>query len=310
MTEQNLINKIYQNKFKYMKSFKQFLIEGGHATEKYKTSRAKPADVKSALEFVAKTLNIPYNILSNDLLGSTELTLLGKKEDSGDVDIAFSLKDSDANEIDKKMRAATNGEGSYNSGTKVGSYAVPVNGKKIQVDLMFVDNKDWAKFSYYSAIGRGSKYPGAVRNIILFTALAHTQEPGKDFVIRNDDGKPIVRASKSVILSSGMKRLFKMAKVNPKTGKTNKSLETVTPDEIENRLKELGKDIKFSKDSEFTNNPDDIAKFIFGNNIEAKDIMTAEDVIKHIKALKNSNEILNAAKAELIRLKMKVPSEL
>jgi hypothetical protein len=293
-----------------MKTFKQFLTEGGHATEKYNTERAKPADVKAALEFVSKALNIQYDTLKNDLLGSTELTLLGKKADSGDIDIAFSLKDTDALEIDKKMKDATNGEGNYNAGTKVGSYAVPVNGKKVQVDLMFVNNKDWAKFSYYSAIGRGSKYPGAVRNIILFTALSHTQEPGKDFVIRGEDGKPIVRASKSITMDAGMKRLFKMAKVNAKTGKYNKSLETVTGDDIEKHLKEIGKDIKFSKDIEFTDKPDDVAKHIFGPNVKAQDLMTAENVITQIKKLKNANEILAAAKAELTKLKMEVPSEL
>jgi len=293
-----------------MKTFKQFLTEGGHATEKYNTERAKPADVKAALEFVSKALNIPYDTLKNDLLGSTELTLLGKKADSGDIDIAFSLKDTDAIQIDKQMKEATNGEGNYNAGTKVGSYAVPVNGKKVQVDLMFVNNKDWAKFSYYSAIGRGSKYPGAVRNIILFTALAHTQEPGKDFVIRDEDGKPIVRASKSITMDAGMKRLFKMAKVNAKTGKYNKSLETVTGDDIEKHLKEIGKDIKFSKDVEFTDNPDDVAKHVFGPNVKAQDLMTAENVITQIKKLKNANEILAAARSELTRLKMEVPEEL
>jgi hypothetical protein len=38
--------------------------------------------------------------------------------------------------------------------------------------------------------------------------------------------------------------------------------------------------------------------------------MTAEDVIKQIKKLKNANEILEAARAELTRLKMEVPAEL
>lgn len=293
-----------------MISFKTFLIEGGHATEKYETQRAKPADVKASLEFVSKVLGIPYDTLKNDLLGSTELTLLGKKEDSGDVDIAMSLKDSNVDEINAKMQKATKGEGSYNAGTKVGSYAVPVNGKKIQVDLMFVNNKDWAKFSYHSALGRGSSYPGAVRNIILFTALAHTQHPGKDFVIRNDDGKTIIRASHGITMDSGMKRLFKMAKVNAKTGQYNKSVDTVKPEEIEAHLKQLGKSAKFSHDTDFTDDPDVVAAHIFGKGVKAKDIMTAEDVIKQVKKMKNASEVLSAAKSELERNKLPVPKEL
>lgn len=293
-----------------MISFKIFLLEGGHATEKYQTQRAKPADVKAVLEFVSKVLSIPFDTLKNDLLGSTELTLLGKKEDSGDVDIAMSLKDSDVNLIDKKMKEATNNEGSYNAGTKVGSYAVPVNGKKIQVDLMFVGNKEWAKFSYHSALGRGSNYPGAVRNIILFTALAYTQYPGKDFVLRNKEGKTVVRASPGITMDAGMKRLFKMAKINPKTGEYNKSVETVKPEDIEAHLKQLGKNEKFSHDADFTDDPDKVAAHIFGKGVKASDIMTAENVIKRIRALKNGQVILSAAKSELVRNKLPVPKEL
>lgn len=293
-----------------MITFKQFLAEGGHATEKYNTSRAKSADIKAALEFVSKTLDIPFETLKNDLLGSTELTLLGKKEDSGDVDIAFSLKDHDVQEINKKMLAATDNEGGYNAGTKVGSYAVPVNGKKIQVDLMYVNNKDWAKFAYHSEIGRGSKYPGAVRNIILFTALAHTQEPGKDFVLRDENGRAIVRASKSVTMDSGMKRLFKMAKINAKTGAYNKTVDNADPKDIEAHLKLIGKDIKFSHDQEFTDKPDDVAAFVFGKGTKASDILSAENVIKKVKQMKNAPEVIKAAKSELERLKLPVPAEL
>ena len=202
-----------------MLSFKSFLFEGGNAVQKYNVSRANPADVKACLEFVSKHLGIPYDEIKNDLLGSTELTFLGKKKDSGDVDIAFSLEHVDVNDVNKKMLAAVNGEGTYNAGTKVGSYAVPVNGKKIQVDLMFVSNKIWAKWMYHSSQGNGSAYPGVVRNILLFTTLAHTQTPGKDFVLRDTEGKPVIRASKSINMDAGMKRLFKMSKVNSKTGK-------------------------------------------------------------------------------------------
>ena len=293
-----------------MISFKQFLTESGKATAKFEVQRAEPADVKASLEFVSKALGIPYDTLKNDLLGSTELTLLGKKKDSGDVDIAMSLEDSDAEQINQKMLKASGGEGGYNAGTKVGSYAVPVNGKKIQVDLMYVKNKEWAKFAYHSAIGRGSVYPGSVRNIIMLTALAHTQEPGKDFVMRDEDGKAIIRASKSVKLDSGMERLFKMAKVNAKTGKYNKTIETVDPKDIEAHLKSLGKDIKFSQEKEHTDVPDEVAAFIFGKGVKAADVMSAENVIKHIKKLKNANEIIEASRKELERLKLPVPKEL
>ena len=293
-----------------MISFKQFLIEGGNAVSKFDVKRASQEDVKAALAFVAKHTSIPLGELQDNLLGSTRLVHAGKKPDSGDIDIAIPFSEYPIEGINEKMLKAVSGEGTYNAGTKVGSYAVPVNGKKVQVDLMFVSNADWATWMYSSFQGEKSKYPGAVRNIILFTALAHTQEKDKDFVIRDDEGKPVIRASKSITMDSGMKRLFKMAKFNEKTGKYNKTISTVTPEEIEDHLKKIGKNIKFSKDLEHTNNPDDIARFIFGKGVKAKDLDTAEQVIAQIKKLPNARQIIAASKSELSRIGLEVPKEL
>jgi hypothetical protein len=291
-----------------MITFKQFLIEGGNATAKWNTERANQADIKAALEFVSKTLGVPYNTLKNDLLGSTALTLLGKKKDSGDIDIAFSIKDANAESIDEKMRAATNGEGGYNKGTRVGSYAVPVNGKKVQVDLMFVDDKDWAKFMYHSSLGNGSKYPGAVRNILMFTALTKRQVPGEDFVLRDNDGNVLARASRSIKMDTGMERLFKVEKT--KAGDYSKTLEKVGPEDVKTFLKELGKEVKFKGDPDITSDPATVVQFIFGKGTKPEDVKTAEQVIALIKKQKDAAEILKAGKAELERLKMVVPEEM
>jgi hypothetical protein len=292
-----------------MITFKQFLIEGGNATAKWNTERANQADIKAALEFVSKTLGVPYNTLKNDLLGSTALTLLGKKKDSGDIDIAFSIKDANTESIDEKMRTATNGEGGYNKGTRVGSYAVPVNGKKVQVDLMFVDDKDWAKFMYHSSLGNGSKYPGAVRNILMFTALTKRQVPGEDFVLRDNDGNVLARASRSIKMDTGMERLFKVAK-KTKAGDYSKTLEKVGPEDVKTFLKELGKEVKFKGDPDITSDPATVVQFIFGKGTKPEDVKTAEQVIALIKKQKDAAEILKAGKAELERLKMVVPEEM
>jgi hypothetical protein len=294
-----------------MISFKQFLTEGGHATEKYGTSRAKQADISAALKYVSPIIKIPEQELKSSLLGSTELTLLGKRESSGDVDIAVEIDGDNYSEINKKMLAAVDNNGYWNQGSKIGSYAVPVNGKKVQVDLMFVSSKEWAKFIYHSADGRGSKYPGAVRNIILFTALSFVQEVGKDFVERDADGNITARASRSIKLDTGMERLFKRAKYNPKTGKTNKTLEKVTADELASHLKQVGKNIEFEKDAGIINVPDKVAAFIFGDGVKAKDIMTAEDVIKQIKdKMEGADKILEKASKELKKNNLPIPTEL
>lgn len=294
-----------------MISFKQFLIEGGHATEKYGTSRAKQADISAALKFVSSVIKIPEQDLKSSLLGSTELTLLGKRESSGDIDIAVEIDGDNFIEINKNMLAAVDNKGYWNQGAKIGSYAVPVNDKKVQVDLMFVSSKEWAKFIYHSAEGRGSKYPGAVRNIILFTALSFVQELGKDFVERDEDGNITARASRSIKLDKGMERLFKRAKHNPKTGKTNKTLEKVSAEELTVHLKQIGKNIQFEKDSDVINVPDKVASFIFGDGVKAKDLMAAEDVIKQIKnKMDGHDKILQKAVEELKKNNLPVPEEI
>lgn len=295
-----------------MITFKNFLQErdqsSGKSTAKYGTKRANASDISAALDFVSKTIGVPVEKLRQNLLGSANLTIQGKRDDSGDVDIALPVDENDPQEVHDKMIKAISGEGEYRSGSKIGSYAVPVKGKKVQVDLMFVKNEDWAKFIYHSS--GDSKYPGAVRNIILFTTLAYVQEPNKDFVIRDDEGKPIARASRSIHMDSGMKRLFKMAKVNQKTGKRKKTLDSVSPDELAAYLKEIGKDIKFSSDVDLIDDPDQVAAFIFGEGVKANNIMTAEDVIKHLKKLPNADEIIEASKSELERNDLPIPSEL
>lgn len=292
-----------------MITFKRFISESGGATSKWGTERANKSDITAALKFVADTTGLPVDSLRSNLLGSTELTLLGKKSDSGDIDIAFEIDKTDLDGIHSLMMDAVNSEGVYNPGTKVASYAVPVNNKKVQVDFMFVNSADWAKFIYHSSQNDGSEYPGAVRNIIMFTALAHTQEKGKDFVIRDKDGNSFARASKSITMDSGMKRLFKMAKVGP-SGKINKTLNTVTPDELEAGLKAQGHKVEFSKEVDLTNDPAVIVKYIFGKNAKVEDVKTAEGVIALIKKLPNAREILKACVSELTRLKLPVPPEL
>jgi hypothetical protein len=294
-----------------MISFKRFLSEGGAATSSFETQRASKDDVVAALHFVSQATGIPLATLKDDLLGSTSLTLLGKKKDSGDIDIAMSIENTDVQEINKKMLAANGNEGGYNSGTKVGSYAVPVgNGKKVQVDFMYVKNKDWAKFSYHSSQGHKSKYSGVVRKIILLAAIRGKRVAGEDLVINDKDGNPIIRVVKSMNNDTGMKRYFKMAKFNEKTGKYNKTLVSVSPEDIEAHLKKIGNTSKFSKAEDFTDDPKQVAEFIFGKGTDPADLLTAEGVIAHIKKLKNAKEILADAKKDLTNHNLDVPGEL
>jgi hypothetical protein len=288
-------------------TFRQFLTEGGAATSKFNTERANKADIEKALQIVSKTLGL--SDIQDRVLGSVHLTLSGHKQDSGDIDIAVSSDELSPEEANEKMLALTNGEGNLNKGSNVGSYAVDVGGKKVQVDLMFVTSKEWAKFIYHSGEGHTSNYPGVVRNILLSAVARHTHEAGKDFLIKVDS-EVVARASRAVKLDTGLERLFKMAK-RKKDGTFSKTMDKVDPAELKVHAEKLaGKEIKFSHDPEIVNDPDQVAAFLFGPDVKAKDIMTAEQVIGQIKKLKNANEILDDAKRTLKGGQLPIPKEI
>lgn len=289
-------------------TFKQFLTEGGVATAKFKTERANKADIEKALDVVGRTLNLPD--IKERVLGSVSLTLSGKKEDSGDIDIVISTDEMDMADANAKMMKLVNNEGILNKGTKIGSYAVNVGEKKVQVDLMFVSNKDWAKFIFHSQDGDGSNYPGAVRNIILMAVARHKQEPGKDFLVKVD-GDVVARASRALKLDAGLERLFKAAKYDKETKTFNKTMDKMDPGQLAMHAQTItGKKIKFNPDPEIINDPDQVAKWLFGDGVKAADLMTAEQVIALVKKLPKAKIIIDDAKADLKKAKLPIPVEL
>lgn len=294
-------------------SFKRYLLkEGGKATEEWGTVRAHKKDVKAAVAKVAEILGIPEQELAKSLLGTSRLTYQNKKSSSGDIDIAIDSKNFP--KYNDLMLQAVDGRGQYNTGTKVGSYAVEVNGKKVQVDLMFVASPEFAKFMYYSTEGENSKYPGAVRNIMLMTLTAATLEDGKDFVIK-DGEEVIARASRSLKLDTGLERLFKVAKMRKDGKGRTKSLEKVHPDELDVELKSIDREKigSYHKSPDVINNPDKIAEFLFGAGVKGEDIMTAEQVAKLINT-KFKGDKLKDVKSNIIKQLEKaefpVPQEL
>ena len=292
-------------------TFKSYLLlEGGKATAKYNVERANKQDIEKAIDLVSTALGLEKSTIKANLLGSTETTLIGKKKDSGDVDIAMSTDDIDPIEADKRMMKLCNNEGYMNKGTRIGSYAVNVGNKKVQVDLMFVNDKSWAKFIYHSAQGNGSNYPGAVRNIMLMTAVRYKQEPGKDLLIK--DGEQVVlRATRALKLDVGLERLFKMANKSTKSGQWSKTMNKVQPEYLQQVANNLvGKPVKFSHQPDIISSPDKVAEFIFGKGVKAKDLMTAEQVAKRIHKLPNAEEVIKAAKDSLVEANLPIPKEL
>lgn len=273
-------------------NFKSFLSkilsESGKATEKWGTSRATKSDIETALKLVSNAIKIDLSILKDQLLGATDLTILGYKDDAGDVDIAIELKSPEyMDEVHSNMMDAFNNEGVLQKGTKVGSYAVPVSSKKkIQVDLMFVPDVKWAKFHFSSEEGKSSKYKGAVRGQLLMAASRYTLKPNEDLVVLDDQGNAIARASRAWVPSEGVKRVFKIAPMNKKGTTRLKGMVDISPKELKKELIKIDpkyKDVKFSDKIDIILDPDKAVEQIFGQGVKAKDVASAEDVIKLIK---------------------------
>lgn len=292
-----------------MTSFKQFLLEGGAATAKQNTQRANKTDIVSALKFVAKHAGVPEKDLYSKLLGSTSHTLAGKKKDSGDIDIALEEGNHDREAIVAKMKKATAMEDVHVTGGNTYSFAVPVPGnKKVQVDLMFVPSEKWAKFGYHSA--HDSAYKGLVRNnFLLDNVMKHTYEPGKDMVVKDENGDELVRVRRVFGRGEGLVRKHR-ARVMRKDGKGRVQIKTVTPEQVEEVLKQLGKKAVFAKEADPIIDPDAAAAWMFGKGTKAADLLSAEQVIKAIFKRKDHAAIFKDVIKDFKEAGIAIPAEL
>lgn len=291
-----------------MITFKQFLVEGGKATEKYGTVRATRADMKAAIAFVAKTIGVSAATLKDRLLGSGRLTYNGVQPDSGDVDLAISTDEVQKDDAVSKMTAAV-GHAPHVTGGSTYSFAVPTGEKrKVQVDLMFVPDVNWAKFSHHAS--EHSKHKSGVRNELLHSALKFTMQDGKDLRIKDDAGADIVRASRAYKLIDGVERIFKVAPPR-KDGKGRvKSVEKASAEQVKTTLSDLGIKQSFSDKPDIIRDPDRFAELLFGRGTTGSQMMTVEQLIKLINARPDAEDILKDAVRGIKRLNFKVPDEL
>ena len=304
-----------------MGSFKRFLAEGGQATKQFGTERVLQADIYEALKLLSSALDISEKELISNFLGGTTSTFRGFKDSSKDIDIAIS--ESMMKDYHQKMMKLCNNEGSINLGTKVGSYALSLSEKKVQVDLMYVPSIEWAKFSFHSSEGDKSKYAGVVRNLLIMTYVSKMlpKIESDKFDIYTDgnnlkvfDGDiEIIRAARSVKLDIGLERLFKVAKKSKKDPSIRvKTLSKVSASEVADALKEEGLDIPFDSSSDVINDPAKVCELIF-NNADYRNFMTTEDVLEWMKSNLESdllNTILSDVKDNLDIESSRIPPEL
>jgi len=278
------------------------LNEGGKALS---TPRISKADIPSTIKHISKISGIPVKDL--EALGS-----VGKTETSGDIDLAVNLNKYDPATIHKKMVEVLGDDyATYNGGTKIGSYAVPVRGKeggkRVQTDLMYGDNVEWLKFAYYSA-GDESKYKGVIRTILIMGVAAAINEKGMDH-FEFDGEDLIIRAGRTVDLTKGLRRIFQH---RPKKKKGDGYVKTMKSIPID-KFKEMFPEVEIKGDSIIIDDPDMVVQALFGKDTKASDVRTAEQVLALIKRKfnkKQQDRIINMAKMRAKNTSAKLPKEM
>ena len=274
------------------------------------TTRASADDIKSALKFVAKHTGLDHDEIKTSLIGSTNKTLSGKQKDSGDIDIAVEEGSVDMKEIVQKLLDATGTDEIHRAGKGVYSFAVPVPGdRKVQVDLMFVPSKKWAKWSFHSATD--SKYKGAVRSLLLVNMMKQIFEDGKDLEIADpDDGEPVIRVRRSFKADTGLERLFKVRPMRKDGAGRTKNMGKATAEDVTAELKRMGLDRKFDPTPDPITDPDQAAELIFGKGVKATDTLSVEQIINIIKKRSDAETIFKNTMADLLEADYEIPPEL
>lgn len=274
------------------------------------TTRATAADMKSALKFVAKHAGLDINDLKSSLIGSTEKTLSGKQKDSGDIDIAVEEGSIDRDEVVQKMLDATGTDEIHRAGDGVFSFAVPVPGdRKVQVDLMFVASKKWAKFSFHSA--PESDYKGAVRSLLFVNMMKQIFEKDKDLELKDEeDGETFIRVRRSFKADKGLERLFKVRKMRKDGDGRVKGMAKTDAAGVQAELDRLGLKHKFDPSPDPITDPDQAAALMFGSGTTAKDVMSVEQIVGLIRKRKDAAIVFKNTMDDLKEAGLEVPPEL
>ena len=147
-------------------------------------------EIEPTLDALEKSLGID---LKNNVLGS-----VGKKEFSGDIDVAIQVDPDKIPALVKKIQASPLVKDIAKSSVIMTSVDIinydaskktvkPRTGK-VQVDFMPGD-PGWMKTYYHSPSEKESKYKGVFRNIMIATICAFYQRDASEEKI--DDGRPV-----------------------------------------------------------------------------------------------------------------------
>ena len=278
-----------------MLRFKEFIKEGGGAVGD--VDRINQENVEATLKAISTKIIKPLKITTKDIgiLGST-----GKRKSggsSGDIDIAI-----DANKVLRanaiqiadelfdfiagKAKKVSNTVVS-NKGTGVISLQFPISNtdgkqknKKVQLDLMIVDNLDLAKFNFWSPHEEQSKWKGIYRNIILSSMASvmdfEVLEKGYD---ENDVEVPTLFKRNFIDLKRGL-----MRGLQTRIGKSGKLFAKGRKQTLETKVLE--------------NQPEGIIKAILGPAFTVRDAESFESLFK---ILDHPKYLYRSKKKEIIK---------
>lgn len=201
-------------------------------------------EIKPTLTNLEKILGID---LKNNTLGS-----VGKKEFSGDIDIALEIKPEDIPAFVEKLEKIPEVLDIAKSSVimtkvKISDYDPnkQIEGKPrtgyVQVDFM-PGNPGWLKTYYHAPHEKDSKYKGVFRNILIASIAAHLDR--KDSEQKIPDGRPLKSERYMWSPTDGLVRVLRTPELNKKgNGYTKKNKNTIidgpykNPDEIAKVLK-------------------------------------------------------------------------
>lgn len=233
-------------------------------------------------EDVAPTLNYLSEIAKVDLI---PLGSAGKKERSGDIDLAIDSNKVSPKEFEEVLSRLRNTLGQENYTHHVGlhihSFAVPINGSRsngyVQIDIKYND-ANFLKFSHFSAEGERSAYKGAVRHLLLASVVASTFKAGHDIQVKEGD-QVIAEARWGIDANDGLKRIYRMRKMRLRGGGRKKDMENVPASELHASFP----DLEFDMSAETIRDPKKITQFIFGKGVKPEQIESAEEIIALLK---------------------------
>ena len=254
-------------------------------------------EINPTLDALEKDLGID---LKNNVLGS-----VGKKEFSGDIDVAIQVAPEDIPELIKKLEASSLIKALQKTSIIMTSVDIigfdpnkqsddPKHGERtgtVQVDFMPGD-PGWMKTYYHSPSADESKYKGVFRNIMIATICAIYQRDASEEKI--DDGRPVEVERWMWAPDKGLVRIKRVPKPKAKgDGYTKANLNTVIGNPIQTApeiAKALGLDgpedlnsyesLKAAMEKNYA--PEMVEKILdsFADNKQVQDIGVPDDLVK------------------------------